>query len=311
MQLCARFRVQEEHAPSLLAVVCQYHSGGVGVSDPRPSLWSVRVRLSPRQVQSLAGFICGGEAPWPYRRMVDILSFMRFTGAEMPADPEPGSRFTSACAFIEHAEAAEETGPSGLSVDTEKVVAALLDRREFEGDDDYVAAVAEVRDALGGLPVKLVTAAHGVEIQSAWRARGQSILENRIHTVFGQVVASDDLRAARTHYAKARRFLEGPVPDYENACKESVCSIEALATAMTGERDLPRAVKKAASAGRIPKPLDEMVVKLYAYRGNEPGVGHGQADAPAVRRAEAELLFNLAGSIGSYLRAALTDDAGA
>ncbi len=242
--------------------------------------------------------------------MVDILSFMRFTGATMPADPEPGSRFTSACAFIEHADAAEETGPSGFAVDTEKVLAALLDRREFDSDDNHAAAVAEVRDALGGLPVKLVPGTHGVEIQSARRDRGQSILEDRIHTVFGQVVASDDLSAARTHYAKARRFLEGPVPDYENACKESVCSIEALATAMTGERDLPSAIKKAARAGRIPKPLDDMVVKLYAYRGNEPGVGHGQADAPSVRRAEAELLFNLAASIGSYLRAALTDDAG-
>jgi hypothetical protein len=31
--------------------------------------------------------------------------------------------------------------------------------------------------------------------------------------------------------------------------------------------------------------------------------------APSVRRAEAELLFNLAGSLGHYLRVALTEDA--
>ena len=83
---------------------------------------------------------------------------------------------------IEHAEAAEDTGPSGLSVDTEKVVAALLDRREFEGDDDYVAAVAEFRDALGGLPIKLVTTAHGVEIQSAWRDPVESSPQGRMRS---------------------------------------------------------------------------------------------------------------------------------
>lgn len=241
--------------------------------------------------------------------MIDILSFMRFTGATVPAEPEPGSRFTSACAFVEHTDATEQTGSSGLSVDTEKVLAALLDRREFDNDGDHSAALAQTREALAGLPVTITAEPYGVEIQSARRDKAQSVLEERIHTAFGDVIASEDLAAARAHYAKARRFLEGPIPDYENCCKESVCSIEALATAMTGERDLPRAIKKAVGAGRIPKPLDEMVLKLYAYRGNEPGISHGHADAPSVRRAEAELLFNLAGSVGHYLRIALTEDA--
>ena len=92
------------------------------------------------------------------------------------------------------------------------------------------------------------------------------MLEDQIHTAFGEVINGEELTSARSHYVKARRFLEGPVPDFENCCKESVCSIEALATAMTGERDLPKAIRKAAAAGHIPKPLDDMVIKLYAYR---------------------------------------------
>lgn len=44
---------------------------------------------------------------------------------------------------------------------------------------------------------------------------------------------------------------------------------------MTGERDLPSAIKKATQADLIPRPLDELIFKLYAYRGNEPGVSHG------------------------------------
>ena len=71
---------------------------------------------------------------------------------------------------------------------------------------------------------------------------------------------------------------------------------------MTGERDLPSAIRKATNAGLIPRPLDEPIIKLYAYRGNEPGVSHGQAAVPEVAREDAEFVFNLAGAIGSYLR---------
>ncbi len=65
---------------------------------------AVVLRLSPKQIQTIAGFICGGHDPWPYRRMVDIASFVRFTGVEIAHDVEVGSRFVSACAFVEEAD---------------------------------------------------------------------------------------------------------------------------------------------------------------------------------------------------------------
>lgn len=39
-----------------------------------------------------------------------------------------------------HADAIEQTGPGSLSVDTENVFVALLDRREFDNDGDLSAA---------------------------------------------------------------------------------------------------------------------------------------------------------------------------
>lgn len=269
----------------------------------------VALRLSPKQVQAIAGFICGGSEPWPYRRMVDISSFVRFTGVEAPHEIEAGSRFTSACAFVEEAEAGELTGHSGLSRDTEKVLEALLDRREFDTDEQHRSAVRSMRDTVAGLPLEVVADDTGqIEIRTTRRDRARRILDEQIHTAFGDVLSDEDLASARRHYGKAKGFLEGREPDYENSCKESVCTIESLATALTGEKDLPTAIKKAARAGLIPRPLDDMIIKIYAYRGNEPGVGHGQAAAPTVRRAEAELLFDFAAALGRYLRVALSTE---
>jgi len=239
--------------------------------------------------------------------MVDIASFARFTGVEVQHDIEVGSRFTSAAAFVEGADESEQTGHSGLSRDSEKILEALLDRREFDTDERHRSAVQSVRDTLAGLPLEVVADDTGqIEIRSTRRDRARRILDERIHTAFGDLLTDGNLASARRHYGKAKRFLEGAEPDYENSCKESVCTIESLVTALTGERDLPAAIKKAARAELIPRPLGEMIIKIYAYRGNEAGVGHGQASAPTVRRAEAELLFDLAAALGRYLRVALT-----
>lgn len=269
---------------------------------------AVSLRLSPKQVQAIAGFICGATDPWPYRRMVDISGFMQFTGVEVPHKIE-GSRSTSAWAFVEAAEDGEQTGHSGLGRDTEKVLEALLDRREFDTDEQHRSAVRSVQDTLAGLPLEIVADDTGqIEIRSTRRDRARRILDEQIHTAFGDLLSDESLASARRHFSKARGFLEGREPDYENSCKESVCTIESLATALTEERDLPTAIKKAARAELIPRPLDDMIIKVYAYRGNEPGVGHGQAASPTVRRAEAELLFDLAAALGRYLRVALSAD---
>lgn len=241
--------------------------------------------------------------------MVDIAEFVRFTGTGIVHDELAGSRFKSALTFVGAAEADQATGPSGLTRKTEQVIESLLDRREFGSDVRHGDAARAVQEALGGLPIEVrVDDVGGVEIVSTRRERGRRVLDERVRTAFGTVLEADDLSSARRHFTKAKGFLEGRSPDYENACKEAVCTIESLATAMTGEKDLPAAIKKAAREGLIPRPLDDMIIKVYAYRGNEPGVGHGQASAPTVRRAEAELLVDQAAVLGRYLKVALASE---
>jgi len=163
-----------------------------------------------------------------------------------------------------------------------------------------------VNQILSGLPVEARVAADGsVQVTSTKQTRAQSLLDEQIHTVFGTVVADSALAAARIHYAKSQRYLNAADPDFENAAKEAVSCVESLVKTLTGEADYTRAIKKATDAGFIPRPIDELAIKLFAYRGNEPGVAHGSADAPDVTEDEAWLVFNLAAAFGAYLAVAL------
>jgi hypothetical protein len=266
------------------------------------------LRLSPTQVQKIGGFICGAnedDYPFDYRRMVDIESFFRFTGVD-PGPFQGGSRWQTACDFVDACNATAEQGTSELPRAVEQVLVALLDPREFSSDERHSQAVEMVKETLRGIPVTVHVAADGTsQIVSTRRTREQSLLNEQIHTVYGETVNDAELRAAREHYAKAKRYIYGSEPDYPNAAKEAVCSIESLAVVLTGAADLPKALRKAASAGYIPSPISEMVIKLYAYRGDEPGVSHGQAETPDVTRHEAELILNVAGAVGNYLKSAI------
>jgi hypothetical protein len=124
--------------------------------------------------------------------------------------------------------------------------------------------------------------------------------------VFGKTLGDEALSAARAHYRKAKRYVEGAEPGYENACKESVCTIESIVLTLAGGNDLVKALRKLATQGHVPRPIAEMVIKLYAYRGDEPGISHAAQTPPKVDRLEAELLFNLAGAIGAFMRAKLS-----
>jgi hypothetical protein len=267
------------------------------------------LRLSPRQIQNLATLICGDadDSPTEYRRFVDIEAFVNFTGVEVDAEKLDGaSRWKYASSFVQAAQSSGSEGSSGLTRDMEQVIESLLDLREFPSEDRRDEALLKLNQILAGVPVEARVAGDGsVSIVSTTQPRSQRVLDEQIHTTFGEVIMDSSLAAPRTHYAKAQRFLNAADPDYENAAKEAVSALESLVKTLTGESDYTRAIKKATDAGLIPRPIDEIAVKLYAYRGNEPGVAHGSADAPGVTADEARLVYNLAGALGAFLGAAL------
>jgi hypothetical protein len=270
------------------------------------------LRLSPRQIQALAGLILGGgdDSPVQYRTRTEIESLVQLANTGIEFSGYGLSRFDYASRFIDLAQTGSSEGASGLSRATEQILEALLDVREFASEDLRDEALLRINQSvLNGIPAEARIADDGsVEIVSTRQTRSQRVLDEQIHTAFGGTVSESALIASRTHYAKARRHLTAANPDYENAAKEAVTSLESLVLTLTGETDFIRAIRKMTDAGLIPRPLDDIAVKLYAYRGNEPGVAHGSPDAPDVTEDEALLIFNLCAALGAYHAKALRAD---
>lgn len=53
--------------------------------------------------------------------------------------------------------------------------------------------------------------------------------------------------------------------------------------------------------GIIPKPLDEAILKVYAYRGDQPGVAHGLVGTSTVTVDDAEFVLAMSAAIIIYL----------
>ena len=127
-------------------------------------------------------------------------------------------------------------------------------------------------------------------------------------TTRAQVVLGDPLLAgARKHYEKALQFFRNPAkPDYENAVKEAVCSVEAA-----GKSLFPTA--KASTLGdlakwfattkdvNVPKALAQTFTGIYAYRNGGVGVGHGGADGGVATVEVAEYVLAVCASQIIYL----------
>jgi hypothetical protein len=111
----------------------------------------------------------------------------------------------------------------------------------------------------------------------------------RKHTVElvakSQVVLGDPrLSSARKHFDKALQFFRHPTrPDYENAVKEAVCSVEAAGKTlfpMAKASTLGDLVKWLGSTAEVsvPKSICMTLTGVYAFRSGGDGVGHGGAN---------------------------------
>lgn len=105
-------------------------------------------------------------------------------------------------------------------------------------------------------------------------------------------------------FEKAISFLsQRPEPDWLNCVKEAVGAVEGLARILTGDHtaDLHKIVGKLVAQNIIPKPLDQALVKVYAYRGDAPGVAHGLVGQPKPGIEEAEFVLSMCASMIIYL----------
>ena len=118
------------------------------------------------------------------------------------------------------------------------------------------------------------------------------------------LLKESEFKGGDVHFKKALDALNRrPTPDVENSCKDSIAAIESVARVLTGQPKavLSDLVKELASNGFISRPLDEIYQKLYAYRGNEPGVGHALVDLSKVTVADAEFVLAMSAASIIYL----------
>lgn len=113
-----------------------------------------------------------------------------------------------------------------------------------------------------------------------------------------------EFKGADEQFEKAIKALNvRPEPDVENCVKDAVGAIEAVGRIIVNDEKvlLSDIIKDMVGKGIIPKPLDQTIQKLYAYRGNQPGVAHGAVGTSKVTVDEAEFVLAMSAAMIIYL----------
>jgi len=119
-----------------------------------------------------------------------------------------------------------------------------------------------------------------------------------------RLLKDQKFEGADEHFEKAIKALNTrPNTDVENCIKDAVSAIESVGRIIVKNDKalLSDIIKDMAKKGTIPKPLDQAIQKVYAYRGNEPGVAHGAVQASKVTVDEAEFVLAMSAAIIIYL----------
>lgn len=109
---------------------------------------------------------------------------------------------------------------------------------------------------------------------------------------------------AQKHFEKAMSYINvRPNPDVENCIKDAVAAIESVGRIIVNDDKalLSNIIKDMANKKIIPKPLDQAIQKIYAYRGDQPGVAHGAVGASQVTIDEAEFVLAMSAAAIMYL----------
>ena len=113
-----------------------------------------------------------------------------------------------------------------------------------------------------------------------------------------------EFKGADTQFEKAIKALNvRPNPDVENCVKDAVSAIESVGRIIVSDEKaiLPDIIKDMTKRGIIPKPLDQTIQKIYAYRGDQPGVAHGLVGISEVTIDEAEFVLAMSAAMIIYL----------
>lgn len=107
----------------------------------------------------------------------------------------------------------------------------------------------------------------------------------------------EQFRKANQHLAKR------PDPDTENCVKDAVGSLEGIARIVTKQPDrtLGQILNREPLKSMVPSLLLAAIEKVYAYRGDAPGVAHGQTGPSTIGIEEADWVLSMCAATMVYL----------
>ncbi|MCK4402507.1 MAG: hypothetical protein KAV98_01880 [Dehalococcoidia bacterium] len=132
---------------------------------------------------------------------------------------------------------------------------------------------------------------------------GAAFIDARVNEA-RYLLKETEFKGADKHFEKALKALNiRPNPDAENCVKDAVAAIESVGRIIVkdGKAMLSDIIKDMARDGLIPRPLDEAIQKVYAYRGSQPGVAHGLVGTSKVTIDDAEFVLAMSAAIIIYL----------
>jgi hypothetical protein len=132
---------------------------------------------------------------------------------------------------------------------------------------------------------------------------GSGFIDAKVQEV-RYLLKEPEFKGADEQFEKAIGHLNvRPNPDVENCVKDAIGAIESVGRILVKNDKalLDDIIKNFANKGVIPKPLDQVIQKLYAYRGDQPGVAHGLVGESKVTIDEAEFVLATSAAAILYL----------
>jgi hypothetical protein len=118
-----------------------------------------------------------------------------------------------------------------------------------------------------------------------------------------QLLSDPRFAGPEQQFVKANQHLnERPNPDVENCVKDAVGAVEGVARIVSGqEKATLSQLVRSHFRGQMHQTLLDSMDKVYAYRGDVEGVGHGQTKPSGLTIDEARLVLGLCADYMVYL----------
>ena len=117
-----------------------------------------------------------------------------------------------------------------------------------------------------------------------------------------KLAKENKLSGARTHIATALQYLSAkPDPDYRNAIKEAISSLESLVTVLGGKGNFSTVISKLNEKLEVHPALIKGITNLYGYTSNEEGIRHAILEQKIITYDDAKYMIVMCSGLFNFL----------